>query len=123
MVKNFLALQFHVLSTPVHVLSLQSSPVNVLPYAPLHIQKMLLWSYENYKKQINLNIFWGGGGGVGGSGIFAGVAALKLKIGPICSIFNSCPSLPTPAKDDRKKFQCVNIVLSNKSGPLLVEFH
>ena len=85
---------------------------------------MLLWSYEDDKKQINRNILWGeGGGGVGGGGSFAGIAALKLKIGPICSIFNSCPSLPTPATDERKKFQCLNIVLSNKSGPLFVEFH
>ena len=45
--------------------------------------------------------------------------ALKLeKVGPTLSSFNLCPSvLPFVATDDKKRFQCVNIVLSNKTGP------
>ena len=32
--------------------------------------------------------------------------------------FNPCPSLLSVATDDRKKFQCLNIVVNDKTGPL-----
>ena len=35
---------------------------------------------------------------------------------------NPCPFLPFEATDDRKQFQCRNIVLNNKTGPLFLEF-
>ena len=40
--------------------------------------------------------------------------ALKLeKVGATFSSFNPFPSLPSVATDDRKQFQCLNIVLNN----------
>ena len=36
---------------------------------------------------------------------------------------NPCPFLPFEATDDRKQFQCRNIVLHNKTGPLFLEFN
>ena len=33
---------------------------------------------------------------------------------------NPFPSLPSVATDNRKQFQCLNIVLNNKTGPLFV---
>ena len=32
------------------------------------------------------------------------------------------PSLPSVAKDDRKQLLCLNIVFTNKAGPLSLEF-
>ena len=51
------------------------------------------------------NIFWGD--------------AFKLeKDGPIFPIFRLCPSRPSVATErNRKQFQCLNIVLHNKTGP------
>ena len=44
---------------------------------------------------------------------------LKLeKVGPAFSSFNSYPSLPSVARDDRKKFQHLSIaLLNNKTRP------
>ena len=36
--------------------------------------------------------------------------------------FNQCPSLPSFATDDGKQFHCLNEVLNDKTGPLLLEF-
>ena len=44
--------------------------------------------------------------------------ALELEKVPTFSSFNPCPSLPSVTLDDRKKFHCLNIPFSNKSGPL-----
>ena len=44
------------------------------------------------------------------------------KVGPIFSRFNPSPSLPSVATDDRKQFQCLNIVFNDKTGSLLLEF-
>lgn len=52
-------------------------------------------------------------------GIFAGFK----KVGPTLSSCNPCPSLPSVASEDRKQFQCLNIGLNNKTGPLFVEFN
>ena len=43
---------------------------------------------------------------------------------PSFSSFNlcPCPSLSSIVTDDRKQFQYLNIVLSNKTGPFFVEF-
>ena len=51
--------------------------------------------------------------------------ALKLKKdGPVFSIFSPCLSLPSVATDrDRKQFQCLNVVLHNKTGPLFLELN
>ena len=77
---------------------------------------MLLYSYEEDIEQVssgstNHNSFMV---------IFAGINFLNLKkIG-----FNPCPSLPSPAKGDRKEFQCLNIIVSHKrTGPLCLEFN
>ena len=43
-------------------------------------------------------------------GIFAGFK----KVGLTLSSCNPCPSLPSVAKEDRKQFQCLNIVLKTK---------
>ena len=37
------------------------------------------------------------------------------------SIFNPC-NRPSIATDDRKQYQCQNIVVNNKTGPLFLEF-
>ena len=52
---------------------------------------------------------------------FSGIALKLEKAGPSFSSLNPCPSLPSFAKDDSKQFQCLNIVLKNKAGPLFLE--
>ena len=48
--------------------------------------------------------------------IFLGDAFKLEKDSPMFSIFNPCPSWPSVATDlDRKQFQCLNIVLHNKT--------
>ena len=50
--------------------------------------------------------------------------ALKLeKVGPTFSSFNPRPSLPSVATDGRKPFECLNMVLNIKTGPLFLEFN
>ena len=47
---------------------------------------------------------------------------IKLKkLLQFFSSFNPYPSLPSVATGDRKQFQYLNIVLINKTGPLLLE--
>ena len=59
------------------------------------------------------------------AGIFAGMACkLKLeKVGTTFSRFSPCPSLSFVTTDNRKQFQCLNIDLNNKTGPLFFEFN
>ena len=45
------------------------------------------------------------------------------KVGPTFSSFNPCPTLSFVATDNTKRFQSLNIVLKNKSGPLGLEFN
>ena len=35
--------------------------------------------------------------------------------------FDACPSMPSMATDDRKQFQCQNLVLKKKTGLSLLE--
>lgn len=49
--------------------------------------------------------------------IFAGIT-----LTPTFSSFNPFPSLSSLAKDDRKPFQSLNIVLYNKTGSFFLEF-
>ena len=46
---------------------------------------------------------------------------LEKKNDSIFSSFNPFPSLPSVATDDRKQFQCHNIVFNNKTTPLFLE--
>ena len=55
--------------------------------------------------------------------IFAGIASKFENVGPIFSPFNPCLSLPSVARDDEKQFQCLNIDLNNKTGPLFLKFN
>ena len=41
----------------------------------------------------------------------------------LAQCFNPCPSLPPVATDNRKQFQCLIIVLNNKTGPFFLEFN
>ena len=45
------------------------------------------------------------------------------NVWPIFSSFNPCPSLPCVAKDKRKQFQYLKIILNNKTGQLFLEFN
>ena len=46
------------------------------------------------------------------------------KDGLVFSIFSRCPPWPSVGTDrDRKKFQCLSIVLYNKTGPLVLELN
>ena len=47
----------------------------------------------------------------------------QLGNGPNFSSFNPFPSLPSVATDDRKQFQCREIVFNYKTGPLFLEFN
>ena len=38
------------------------------------------------------------------------------------SSFNPCQSLPSEVTNERKQFECLIIVLNNKTGPLFMEF-
>ena len=49
-------------------------------------------------------------------------AVMTLKLDPTWSSFNPFPSLPSLATDERKQFQCLNIVLNNKTEQLFLEF-
>ena len=55
--------------------------------------------------------------------IFTGIAFKLEKDGVTFSSFNPCPSLISFATDDRKKFQCLDIVLNNKPRLLFLEFY
>ena len=55
--------------------------------------------------------------------LIAGNAFKLEKVGSAFSIFNPCPSLPPVATDDREQFQCLNIVLNDKTKPLFLEFN
>ena len=52
--------------------------------------------------------------------ILAGIVLNNEKVVSTFSRFNPCLSLPSFAPDDRKQFQCLNIVLKNKTGPLFL---
>ena len=54
---------------------------------------------------------------------FACVALKLEKVGPILLRFNPYSLLPCIATDDRKQFQCSNVVSENKTGPLFLEFN
>ena len=54
--------------------------------------------------------------------VFEDVASKLEKIDPIFSSFSPFPSLPSTATDERKQFQCRNIVFDNKTSPLVLEF-
>ena len=54
---------------------------------------------------------------------FASIALKLEKVGPTFSRFNQFPSLPCVTKDNRKQFQCLNIVLNNKIEPLFLKFN
>ena len=56
-------------------------------------------------------------------GDFACVALKLEKVSPIFPNFNPCPSLKSVATDDRKQFQCPNLVSENKTGALFLEFN
>lgn len=49
---------------------------------------------------------------------FAGTALKLEKDGPTFSSFIPRPSSPSFVTDGRKQFLCLNIVLSNKTGPV-----
>ena len=47
--------------------------------------------------------------------------AIQLaKVGPTFSSLSPCPSLPSVETGERRQFQCLNIVLNNKTGPLFL---
>ena len=52
--------------------------------------------------------------------IFSGIALKLENVGPTFSSFNPHTSLPFVETDDRKQFQCLNIVFNNKTAPLLI---
>ena len=52
--------------------------------------------------------------------IFAGIALKLENAGPTFSCFNPHTSLLFVETDDRKQFQCLNIVFNNKTAPLLI---
>ena len=85
---------------------------SVLVPLPLHCQTMFLQSKEEDVKPISS----------GSSNCYDILVILQhhikkvaLKVGPT---FNPCPSLPSVATDDWKQFECLNIALNNKAGPL-----
>ena len=48
--------------------------------------------------------------------------AIQLaKVGPTFSSLSPCPSLPSVETGERRLFQCLNIVLNNKTGPLFLK--
>lgn len=51
--------------------------------------------------------------------IFAGIS---LKLEKVVS-FNPCPSLPSFITVNRKRFQCLNVGLNNKTEPLFLDFN
>ena len=55
--------------------------------------------------------------------IFADIARKLENVGPAVSSFNPCLSLPSVSIGHRKHFQCLNIVLTNKTGPLFLELN
>jgi len=71
-------------------------------------------SNEFYQRQLTIIAFWV---------IFKNIALKLEKIGPNFSSFNPFPSLPSVATDDRKQFQCREIVFNNKGRPLFLEFN
>ena len=77
---------------------------------------MMILSWRNISNEFyegELNIFFV---------IFEDIASKLEKIGPIFSSFNPFPSLPFVATDDRKQFQCREIVFNNKTRSLFWEF-
>ena len=48
--------------------------------------------------------------------------AIQLaKLGPTFSSLSPCPSLPSVETGERRQFQCLNIVLNNKTGPFFLK--
>ena len=54
---------------------------------------------------------------------FAGIVLKLEKVGPTFSRFNPFPSLPFVTNDNRKQFQCLNVVLNNKTEQLFLKFN
>ena len=54
--------------------------------------------------------------------VFSGHSLGTWKNWLVFSSFNPFPSLPSVATDDRKQFQCCNIVFGNKTTPLFLGF-
>ena len=55
---------------------------------------------------------------------FGDILGITIKLenaGSTFSTFNPSPSLPSAAKDDRRHFQLVNIVLNNKNWTIIFE--
>ena len=87
---------------------------------PSHIHRMLLWSYEEDIRQILP-------GSTSHDNFFRDFCTQSTKtwnvVGPTFSSFNPFSSLPSVVTDNRKQFQCLNIVLNNKIGPLFAELY
>ena len=54
--------------------------------------------------------------------IFPGMALKHEKVGPTFSSFNPFLSLPSVTPENWKPFQCLNIVLNDKTETLFLEF-
>ena len=52
---------------------------------------------------------------------FSGIAIQLEKVGPTFSSLSPCPSLPSVKTGERRRFQCLNIVLNSKTGPLFLK--
>ena len=48
---------------------------------------------------------------------------LIQKFHVVVASFNSCLSLPSVSTNGKKQFQCLNIVINNKTGPLFLEYN
>ena len=86
---------------------------------PSPIHRMLLWSYEEDIRQILP-------GSTSHYKFFRDFCTHNTKtwnVGPTFSSFNPFSFLPSVVTDNRKQFQCQNIVLNNKIGPLFVELY
>ena len=76
-----------------------------------------------YKKKISNKLHYGALTIITFWVIFAGIGLKLEKVGQTFSSSNQCPPLPSVATDDRKEFQCLNIVSNNKTEPLLLGFN
>ena len=76
---------------------------------------MLLWSYQKDIKQILSEI-------TNQIHFLVTFVGKVLKLEDAGPSFNPYPFLPSFATDDRKQFQCLNIILEHTAEPLFLEF-
>ena len=93
------------------------------PYTKCSCRVMKKISNKFSKGMSTIIIFFWGGGGVGGVFLQAKNCITTLKVWPNVFKFQSIFIFAIHCTDNRKQFQCLNMILNNKTRSLFLKFN